>query len=80
MQIKSFIIPAFYAYYLTYGESDGLTQKEIAALNRFIKDNDLKGGHWSIPNDNVSFTEWHDMKSYGILAADCIPINYVVLK
>ena len=78
MIIKTYVIPAFYAPYLMYGETDGLTVGEIKIFHRFVQTEELKGGHWSIPTDEISFTACHDLRPY-ILAADCMEVDYVII-
>lgn len=77
MTTLHFTLPAFYAPLLINGDMEGYTNEELSAINKLIQDNNLNNGHWALPNDEVSFTTFHDLWHYGILAADCSDFTYV---
>lgn len=81
LKILDYTVPEFYLPYLINGDSSGLNEQEVTAVNQWY-DHEFGNviGHFSFDNDIESSFHWrHDLSSYGILACECVDIQFVVM-
>lgn len=73
-------IPDFALPYLVNGDSSGLDDSEIIAIDKWYDDNFTPFVGWfDIPDDfDAHFCWLHDLSRYGILACNCVDIKFIV--
>lgn len=80
VEIIECLVPEFAVCYLINGDSSGLEESDIAAIdNWYIHEFGGIVGHWHMPEDYPSFCWRHDLSSYGILACDCVMMEFVIM-
>lgn len=81
-KVQTYSIPEFYMCYIAYGDTSNLTETEIDAFNQFEDDKTagMTNFHWSISDGEGNFVSWHNLRAYGILPANCIDVDLVIMS
>jgi hypothetical protein len=82
IEIETFTLPAHWAPALINGDASGLDDDDARKLERFINWMAREYGRcWPLDvADDAAFTEWHDARSFGVLACDCATVSFDVHK
>lgn len=73
MKTESFYIPTYFACAFMYGDCSGLDDADIEVFERFSDDMLKLYGSFNCVSIDAedAFLKYHDLKNYGVLAANC---------
>lgn len=73
-------IPEFYLPALINGDDNGLTKKEISAIDQwYAKEIGKSIGHFG-DYEEEGFCHRHELTPYGILACECVLIDFIIME
>ena len=80
METITLSLPAHWLCAILYGDTDGFTNAETTAFDRWLADTIRDVGHGTMPlvgtiDDSPYFARYHDAAEYGVLACDCYDVT-----
>jgi hypothetical protein len=82
IETETYVLPEHWLAPLMYGETDGLEESDVSALEAFTDDMVKTHGQcWLLSNgENHGFLRYHDAEPYGVLACDCVDMVFDVTR